>query len=65
MDSEQNMCRIPDVDSNPELYQLVTKYQYNKCSVQLHGILEVYNVLYLHMRQVPGENDISKVNVPQ
>ena len=25
-------CRIPDEDSNPELHQLVTKYQYHKCS---------------------------------
>ena len=25
-------CRIPDEDSNSELHQLVTKYQYHKCS---------------------------------
>ena len=25
-------CRIPEEESNPELHQLVTKYQYHKCS---------------------------------
>ena len=29
---ERITCRIPDEDSNPELHQLVTKYQYHKCS---------------------------------
>ena len=29
---ERITCRIPDKDSNPKLHQLVTKYQYHKCS---------------------------------
>ena len=29
---ERITCRIPDEDSNPELHQLVTKYQYHKCN---------------------------------
>ena len=29
---ERITCRIPEEDSNPELHQLVTKYQYHKCS---------------------------------
>ena len=29
---ERISCRIPDEESNPELYQLVTRYQMHKCS---------------------------------
>ena len=29
---ERITCRIPDQHSNPELHQLVTRYQYHKCS---------------------------------
>ena len=29
---EMITCRIPEKDSNPELHQLVTKYQYHKCN---------------------------------
>ena len=29
---ERITCRIPEEDSNPELHQLVTEYQYHKCS---------------------------------
>ena len=29
---ERITCRIPGEDSNPELHQLVTKYQYHKCN---------------------------------
>ena len=29
---ERITCRIPDKESNPELYRLVTKYQMHKCS---------------------------------
>ena len=29
---ERITCRIPEEDSNPELHQLVTKYQYHKCN---------------------------------
>ena len=29
---ERITCRIPEDESNPELHQLVTKYQYHKCS---------------------------------
>ena len=32
MASRGTTCLIPDEESNPELHQLVTKYQYHKCS---------------------------------
>ena len=29
---ERITCRIPEEASNPELHQLVTKYQHHKCN---------------------------------
>ena len=29
---ERITCRVPEEDSNAELHQLVTKYQYHKCN---------------------------------
>ena len=47
---ERITCRIPEEQSNPELHQLVTKYQYHKCSNYCRRRKRVKSTFITHCR---------------